>query len=304
MLDCAYKQCGFRFNKPSTALEPLRRRESRYVAILIMASVVAGVIGQAAEISSASVDERGFLSHKVTGTYQETDTEIKVLLPDDFSPDKVYRVLYVLPVESGAGTQFGHALDEIRRLGLHSKWSLVCVYPTFSQSSWYADNPLNLQISQESYFVKEVLPFIEEAYPVLSERRGRLLVGFSKSGWGAFSLLLRHMDTFEKAAAWDAPLAQTEPAQWRYFAQKFGTVENFQNYRIDLLLKKRAADLKNRAARLILMGYGGQRHLYVGTHDLMLCLGIPHAYLDGPERKHMWDSGWLPDAVRLLADGS
>ena len=33
----------------------------------------------------------------------------------------------------------------------------------------------------------------------------------------------------------------------------------------------------------------------------MLELKIPHAYRDGPQRKHDWHSGWLPEAVHFLA---
>lgn len=143
------------------------------------------------------------------------------------------------------------------------------------------------------------MPFVEERYPAIRERRGRLLVGFSKSGWGAFSLLLRHLELFEKAAAWDAPIAQTDPKKWTYFKQKFGTEENFQNYRIDLLLQKKAPELRGEK-RLILMGHGTQRDLYMPAHDLMVRLNIQHDYIDGPQREHRWDSGWLADAVKLL----
>jgi len=33
----------------------------------------------------------------------------------------------------------------------------------------------------------------------------------------------------------------------------------------------------------------------------MLALKIPHAYHDGPRRKHDWHSGWLPEAIKFLA---
>ena len=47
--------------------------------------------------------------------------------------------------------------------------------------------------------------------PADPEPHARLLLGFSKSGWGAFSLLLRYPERFGKAAAWDAPLMQERP---------------------------------------------------------------------------------------------
>lgn len=231
-------------------------------------------------VSGAAIDQQGFLSHTVECDYQEGRTEIKVLLPDRLEKDKRYPVLYVLPVETGNGTQFGHGLLEVKRLNLHNKYGLICVYPTFAQSSWYADTDINPKVSYESYVLKVLLPCIEDRYPVVRERKGRLLVGFSKSGWGAFSLLLRHPDLFERAAAWDAPLAETHPDSSKKLKEKFGTAQNFQNYRIDLLLKRRAG-LLQKEKRLILMGYGGQRELYLDTHALMVSLKIPHEYLDG-----------------------
>jgi len=222
-------------------------------------------------VSDAAIDQAGFLSHTVESHYQEGQTEIKVLLPDRLDVDKRYPVLYVLPVETGNGTQFGHGLLEVKRLNLHNKFRLICVYPTFAQSSWYADNDINPKVRYESYLLKVLLPYIENQYPVLRERKGRLLVGFSKSGWGAFSLLLRNPSVFARAAAWDAPLAETSPDSSKKLKDKFGTAQNFQNYRIDLLLKRRAG-LLQKEKRLILMGYGGQRDLYLDTHALMVSL--------------------------------
>jgi hypothetical protein len=252
-------------------------------------------------MTGRSAAYRPIQSYTVSSEYQESPTKINVLLPDDRARDRRYHALYVLSVDVGEGMQFGDALGEVRRLDLHNKYSLACAYATFSQTSWYADNPLNLRIRPESYFLQTVIPLVEREHQVLREPRGRLLVGFSKSGWGAFTLLLRHPDLFGKAAAWDAPLDQTDPAKWRYFQQKFGTRENFQNYRIDLLLRRRAPELRG-SKRLALMGYGLMRGLYVRTHELMAELGIPHDYVDGPQREHRWDSGWLGDAVRLLAE--
>lgn len=247
----------------------------------------------------ATSPEQALQSHTIRSKYQEGQTRIHVLLPDEVSARKRYRVLYVLSVDAGENLQFGNPLAELKRLGLQNRYDLICAYATFSQTSWYADNPLNPRIRQESYFVRDVVPFIENRYPVARDRRARLLAGFSKSGWGAFTLLLRHPDLFGKAAAWDAPLDQTDPTRWRYFAQKFGTAENFEKYRIDLLLRKRAAELRQ-SKRLVLMGYGLMRDLYLRTHELMTELDIPHDYVDGPLREHRWDSGWLEDAVRLL----
>jgi hypothetical protein len=32
-------------------------------------------------------------------------------------------------------------------------------------------------------------------------------------------------------------------------------------------------------------------------------LKIPHAYRDGPQRKHHWNTGWVDEAARWLVTG-
>ena len=37
---------------------------------------------------------------------------------------------------------------------------------------------------------------------------------------------------------------------------------------------------------------------------LMLGMEIRHEYADGPKRRHSWESGWVPEAVRMLVDAN
>ena len=175
---------------------------------------------------------------------------------------------------------------------------MICVFPTFSHLPWYADHPTDPLIRQESYLLKVVLPLVERTYPAEPDREGRLLLGFSKSGWGAFSLLLRNPGVFGKAAAWDAPLTEDRPLRFG-MGPIFATQENFEKYRISALLESRAPELRE-GSRLVLVGYDNFRTAHVETHQQMVAWKIPHVYRDGPRRKHQWHSGWLPEAVGLL----
>jgi enterochelin esterase-like enzyme len=143
-----------------------------------------------------------------------------------------------------------------------------------------------------------VLPFVEKNYPVLARPEGRQLLGFSKSGWGAFSLLLRHPDVFGRAAAWDAPLMMDAPGKYGS-GEIFGTKENFERYRVAKLLEDRAGKLGD-GKRLAVLGYGSFRGEHQGVHELMERLKIAHKYRDGPPRKHDWHSGWVAEAVEFL----
>jgi len=249
-------------------------------------------------LSGATKDADGFLVHEVRSTYQAGGTRIRVLLPDKSEKEKNLPVVYVLPVEAGTEDRYGDGLKEIQKLDLANKQRCVFVAPTFSQLPWYADHPTKPDLRQETYFLEVVVPWIDKTYPVRREAAGRLLLGFSKSGWGAYSLILRHPEVFGKAAAWDAPLMLSEPGKYGS-GEIFGGADNFAKYRITSLLKTHAEKFRTEK-RLILLGYCNFRDEHQKAHDLLETLKVAHEFRDGPARKHEWTSGWIPEAVDLL----
>lgn len=249
---------------------------------------------------SAPVDDGGFQLHTVRSPYQAGTTKIRVLLPDAFDKSRRYRVLYVLPVEALDGQRWGNGLKTIRKAGLHNRHKLVCVAPTFSHLPWYADHPSDPMIRQESYLTRVVLPLVEKNYPAIPGRAGRLLVGFSKSGWGAFTLLLRNQEVFAAAAAFDAPLALDRPGPYGS-GPIFGSRENFEKYRVESLLKKNAGRLGS-SKRLALLGhFVNFRKQHEKARSWMNSLKIQHHWHKGQRWKHSWESGWLPRAIELIA---
>ncbi|MEQ8784780.1 MAG: alpha/beta hydrolase-fold protein [Pirellulaceae bacterium] len=256
--------------------------------------------GLAAEavVSAASLGEDGVRRHTVRSPYQAGETEIAVLSPASFDESKRYRVVYVLPVESHGKHRYGDGLAEVLRRELHRKRDVIFVAPSFAALPWFADHPEDEGLRQESHLLKVVIPFVEKNYPVIAERRGRLLLGFSKSGWGAWTLLLRHRETFERAAAWDAPLMMQSVGKYGN-GPLFGTQENFEKYRVTDLLEASRTALRGEA-RLVLTGYGSFRREHQQAHELLKRLEIPHVYRDGPQRKHDWHGDWVSEAVELL----
>jgi hypothetical protein len=251
-----------------------------------------------AQADENSVETPAARIHRLKSKLQRAATRVRILLPDDVESDKRYRVLYVLPVEAGAKTRYGDGLAEARRLDLHNRFGLIVAAPDFADLPWYADHPTDQQLQQEKYFVQEVLKMVEDHYPVVSGREGRLLVGFSKSGWGAFSLLLRHPDLFEKAGVWDAPLMKAAPDQFG-MGPIFGTPENFALYQLTTLARERKAELGDQP-RLFHVGYGNFRSHHEDFERLLGELKTPHVYRDGPKRAHVWGSGWLEEVVQLM----
>jgi Putative esterase len=275
-------------------------RASRLGAIV--AALVGLHFGESARaadpvISAAIKADNGFVAYAVQSELQAGTTQIFVRSPAKIRGGPLL-ALYILPVEAQDEKRWGDARAEIAKLDLANRYGVICVFPTFSHLPWFTDHPNDPQIRQETYLLKVVLPFIERSYPVGTDRYARALVGFSKSGWGAWTLLLRHPNMFERAAAWDAPIAMATP---RYgMAPIVGTQENFEHYRVTSLLRERGKRLGSEP-RLMLAGWDFYRDQTVAARGLLQELKIPHVYRDGPQRRHHWNSGWLAELARWAA---
>jgi hypothetical protein len=221
---------------------------------------------------------------------------VRVLLPH--RGERPLKTVYLLPVEPGDEHRFGDPLETVRALGLHERFGVACVAPEFVGWPWYGDHPSDPALQQESFFLKTVIPLVERTQSVQADGDARFLIGFSKSGWGAFTLALRHPNAFGGIAAWDAPLMASSPDQWE-MRTIFGTNENFARYRVSKLLEQQAA-AGPPDFRIVLLGNGVFRQDSEAAHRLMLNLHIPHVYESGPARGHRWDSGWLPEAFEHL----
>jgi S-formylglutathione hydrolase FrmB len=262
-------------------------------------------------VSEAIRADDGVLCHSVNSPYQFTETQLQVLTPDGYDHARFVRtegperrthqqfpVAYVLPVV--AHTDESDPIAEIKRLDLHNKHQVICVMPTFSHVPWYANHATDPTIQQETYLLRSITPFIDHEYPI--DTKSRNLIGFAKSGWGAFTLLLRNPDRFAKAVAWDAPLGQQTPYKLGMM-DIFNTQENFERYDVWDLLETRAPLLQSQEARLNILGYNEFRSHLHATHHHMLRLGIPHGFTDGTKRDASRTGGWLEEAFATLFSG-
>ena len=184
-------------------------------------------------LGSPTVDANGVKYYSVLSAYLGAQpTTLRILEPTNPAPGQPHRFLYVLPVEPGVtdlSSQFGDGLEQARLLNLQNLYNLTLVAPSFPIFPWYADNDINPDARLESFVVKAVVPFVDQL-DAAGPDPVRWLVGFSKSGFGALTLILRNPDVFDAAAAWDAP-AELTSLQWD-MADTFGTQANFVQYEI------------------------------------------------------------------------
>jgi hypothetical protein len=272
---------------------------SRLLIFLISLACLVAYAAHGAEytLERLKPDANGTERYSLTSPYQKNPTLLRILAWNSEKAETL-RIVFVLPVEPKEEHRFGDGFEEFVKLELHKKHGVIVVAPTFDQLPWYADHPMNESIRQESHFLKAIVPAIDELYP--AAKKQRLLLGFSKSGWGAFSLILRHPDLFAAASAWDAPLMKAKPDQFGMDGI-FQTQENFEKYEVSRLLRDKA-ELFQKSKRLVLTGYGNFREHTQQAHALMESLKIPHDYADGPARKHLWNTGWVEESLKALLD--
>jgi hypothetical protein len=236
----------------------------------------------------------------------------RVLLPDRIEAETRYRVLYALPVEAGINQRYGDPLEVFRAMNVPNQYGLILVVPQFETDPWYGNHATDRRRQYEDAMVKEIVPEVDRLYPTVPALEGRLLFGFSKSGWGAFTLILRNPGVFGYAASWDAPLMMTERpfGSWRT-DETFGTAQNMAGYLPSRLLQERGAAFRKRE-RLVLAGknlFGpacDSRFPYAGpsqteaAHSLMERLGIRHRYDVGVTAPHRWDEAWIAPVLAML----
>jgi len=255
---------------------------------------------------SAVAIRDGIRVHTVETPYQNGRQEIRVLLPDTYPRDKSYRVLYVLPVEKGFEQRYGYGLGILKAMNAHNRHDLIIVQMGFEKVPWYGDHATDPKTRQASYLKEFVVPFIEKHYSTKGAPAGRLLLGFSKSGWGAFSLILTYPEFFGYAASWDAPMF-FDTFHYR-MESVYGTLEQLNAYRPDLLVS-RQREYFQEANRLVLMGerdWGrsipapqGGSHT-VEMHELLVHKGIKHVYDDTLNTPHRWSESWVAPTLEAL----
>ena len=251
-------------------------------------------------LAASSCPGSEVIVHTLKSEYQRGEGRILVQLPDDYTPQQHYRVLYVLP------TSTSPELAALLRLQPQNRYQLIVVQMVFEEEPWYGDHATDPAMRQASYIRNAVVPLIEKTYSTVSGAEGRLLLGFSKSGWGAFSLILANPDDFGYAAAWDAPMMLDS---FHYgMAAVFGTQAQLNRFRPDLLAVKQAGAFRDRT-RLVLAGENkwgrlippptGASHT-AELHALFDRLGIRHVYRNDLPAPHRWDAAWLAPVLEEL----
>ena len=227
---------------------------------------------------------------------------VRVLAPDHPSTAYQHSFLFDLPVEPGlAQSTYGDGLDQLSQLDVQDQYNTTIVEPIFPINSWYADNPLDGTINYET-FTANYLPAWVDSNFATSGAEKNLLIGFSKSGYGALDLLFKHPSVFAAAAAFDFPGDMATYSDYGSSSSgDYGTDTNFQNnYRLsDTFIDTWKAPFTTQDRIWISEGPAFQTQV-ADFSALLNSQGVSHTLSVQTNDAHTWSGGWLSGAVAGL----
>jgi hypothetical protein len=254
------------------------------------------------QVQFLSTDASGVQHYRVTSPDNGPGPQtLRVLQPSSPAPGVAHNFIYVLPVEPGEGTTFGDGLQVIQSLGLQNQYNLTVIEPSFSINPWYADNPLDANLQEDTFMATDLQPWVKANLSVTGSEQ-HWLIGFSKSGIGGQTLILRHPDKFTLAASWDFPAdMNTYDEYGTNSSDSYGTDANFQaNYRLTpAFLAAHAAPFQANN-RIWIGGYQLFQQDVADYNALLTTQGIQHTTETPTAMAHAWDSGWVPIALAAL----
>ncbi|HVU45135.1 MAG TPA: alpha/beta hydrolase-fold protein [Terracidiphilus sp.] len=250
-------------------------------------------------VGTPTTDLNGVKYYPVMSLYQGYRRQIiRVLEPTKPAPGKPHRYVYVLPVEARVtklSSYWSDGLEELRLLNVPNRFNMTLIAPSFEYEPWYGDNDQDPSHRIESFIVKDLVPFGDSF--AKDRQPERLLLGFSKSGFGALTLIFRHPDIFDAAAVWDSPTKFRKLSAFDALPLNFGTQQNLEHYNIASLISNAGRPFKC------------QNRLWIGAdpvalpgdmtelHHLLMAHSIPHLWINTGAKLHGWESGWLNEAM-------
>ena len=254
------------------------------------------------QVQFLSTDASGVQHYQVTSPDNGPGPQtLRVLQPGNPAPGVAHNFIYVLPVEAGEGTTFGDGLQVIQSLNLQNQDNLTVIEPSFGIDPWYADNPLDANLQEDTFMAMDLQPWVKANLSTTGSEQN-WLIGFSKSGIGAQTLILRHPDKFTLAASWDFPADMNAYDEYGdNSGNSYGTDANFQaNYRLTpAFLAAHAAPFKANN-RIWIGGYQLFQQDVADYDPLLTAQGIQHTTETPTAMAHAWNSGWVPIALAAL----
>lgn len=244
---------------------------------------------QVAEQNEVAQVESAFkqVNHiQVPATNIASPMDVNVILPESYatSEDKEYPVVYILHGYDGDYTSW-LTLTEPKLDSLASHYDMIFVLPD-GRDSWYWDAPADPKLKMESFFVEELVPYIDENYRTIADAKHRAITGLSMGGHGSLWLGMRHSDIWGSAGSMSGGVNINKPKwakSWK-MAQRLGSQAQYPQRWKDHTVITLVKNLKS--GQLNITFDCGVDDFFIGVnrelHEEMLKYKIPHDYSERP----------------------
>ncbi len=207
-----------------------------------------------------------------------------VIIPDVYFTDSLQLpVLYLLHGYGGNHTSWNMVAPQLAQRADENHMIIVC--PDGGSRSWYLDSPIDSTSKYETYFIGEVVPFIDGRYKTKSEKRFRAITGLSMGGHGALYLAIHHPDVFGAAGSTSGGVDIRQfTTSWELKEKVLGdTICCKQNWEKHAVINVVDQLKKNQLAIIIDCGISDffldvNRKL----HEKLSSMKIPHDYTERP----------------------
>jgi len=284
----------------------------RFLPILLLLPLLAS--GNTFTASSPATNAVGMITFTVTSDCNGPSPVSLRLLPAVGPTNLEHRFIIVLPVEQDPETTYGNGMQAFIDLKAQSNYYCTVAemqfqtqsnLPGLNLSSFFgADSDINPNVRYETLLTTLLVPWLRTNFSKTGSEP-MCIIGYSRSGLGAFSLMCRNPSVFDKMAIYQSPLTMTN---WDTYdsSENFSTAANWKaNYRLtDSFLDAHVAGLLDSQRIYLCLSTG---YFCFDMHYMDAALtarGVPH-YVDDPNSlttyTHNWQSGWVTNALPWLA---
>ncbi len=218
---------------------------------------------------------------KIYSKSMKKDIPVTVILPDGYSNNKKYNVIYVLHGWSGTNRDF----PEKTSIGeLADEYNVIYISPDGNYDSWYIDSNLNRESRYMTFISKELVGYVDLNYSTNADKNGRAITGLSMGGFGALYIGIKNQDTFGNIGSMSGGVSPEE------YSKNWGIDKIINNNWKEYNIKDIAHALIWTKSNIIIdCGIGDffikpNRNL----HQKLLELNIDHEYIERPGT-HSWE---------------
>ncbi len=207
---------------------------------------------------------------------------VVVVTPDAADEGRRFPSVYLLNGFTGDHTNW---INTIRPdlPAMADRFGMVFVLP-HGRDSWYWDSPADSTMRMETFFTKELIPYIDANYPTVPEAAMRAITGLSMGGHGALWLAMRHSGIWGNAGSMSGGVdIRPFPERWKmkqWLGPKAQFPERWDSYTVASLVPSLAPGQLN-----IIFDCGSEdffAEVNAALHRALLDAGIPHDYTSRP----------------------